>query len=125
MPKRWHGLGHLWTQKSAPGTRGCVQNLEHTNVSLGRAHGCGGNSKDLPDSFTSEGELGDDLLIGEGCEESVRPGVDADLVAGHVLFNQDTWPLNHARADNKEGSLDIFIVEVFEQFSTRYPKLDV
>jgi len=73
--------------ESAPGIRGCIHNLEHTNISLGRTHGCGSNSKDLPDSLTSEGELGDDLLIGEGCEKSVRPGVYADFMAGHVFFN--------------------------------------
>ena len=43
----------------------------------------------------------------------------ADFMTGHVLFNQDSWPLNHARADNEEGSLDIFFVQVFEQFSTK------
>jgi len=47
----------------------------------------------------------------------VRPGVDADFVAGHVLFNQNSWSFNHARADDEEGSLDILLIEVGEQFS--------
>ena len=111
--------------ESARGIRGCIHNFERTNVSLGRTHGCGSNSKDLPDSLTSESELGDDLLIGEGCEKSVRPGVYADFMAGHVFFDQYSWPLNYARADNEEGSRDIYLVEVFEQFSTKYPESDV
>ena len=96
-----------------------VREKEHTNVSLGRTHSRGANSKNALDSFTSEGELGDDLLVGEGRKKSVGPGVDADFVAGHVLFNQDGWPLNDTRADNEEGRLDIFTAEVFEQFSAK------
>ena len=92
--------------------------MRHTNVSLRRAHGGGGNSKDLPDSFTSETELGDDLFVGESSKESVRPGMDADFVTGHVLFNQDGWSFDHARADNEEGSLDVLLVKVSEQCST-------
>ena len=106
-----------------PCTRRRAYNLEHTNVSLGRTHGCGGNSKDPSDGLTGEAELGDDLVIGQGCEKSVGPSVYADFMAGHVLFNQDSWPLNHARADDKEGGLDIFLVEVCEQFSTECSEL--
>jgi len=92
-----------------------------TDVSLGRAHGGGSNTKDLSDSLTSETELGDDLLVGEGGEKSVGPGVDADFVAGHVLFNQNSWSLNHARADNEEGGGDVLLIKVFKQFSTNVP----
>jgi len=99
----------------------CRCRRKHTNVSLGRAHGGWGDSKDLLNSLTSEGELSNNLLVGEGGKESVRPGVDADFVAGHVLFDQDSWSLNHARANNKEGSLDVLLVEVFEQFSRGAP----
>ena len=48
----------------------------------------------------------------------MRPGVHADFVTGHVLFDQDGRPLKHARAYNEEGGLDCFIVEVFEKRST-------
>lgn len=97
----------------------------YTNVSLRRAHGGWANSKDLLDSLPSEAKFSDDLRVSESGEEFVRPGVDADFVAGHVLLNQDTWPLNDAGADNKEGSRDILIVEVFEQFPVQYVKLNV
>jgi len=99
----------------------CGYNRRHTNVSLGRAHGGGGNSKDPPDSLTGETELCDDLLVGESRKKSVRPGVDADFVTGHVLLNQNGWSLNYTGADNEKGSLDILLVEVAEQFSTDVP----
>jgi hypothetical protein len=102
-----------------------VYGEEHTNVSLGRAHGGRGNSKNSPDGLTSEPELSNDLLVGEGGEKPVRPGMDADFVAGHVLFSQNTWSFNHARADNEEGSLDILVIEVFEQNSAKCDQLNV
>ena len=65
------------------------------------------------------------MFVGEGREKPVRPGVHADFVTGHVLFNQNGWPLNHARTNNEEGSLDIFVVEVFEKRSTKRRELDI
>jgi len=103
---------------------GCVYHGEQTNVSLGRAHGGGRNSKDILDSLTSEAELSDDLVVGESSKRPVGPGVDADFVAGHVLFDQNSWSLNHARADNEEGSLDSLLIKEFEQFPTRFAKLN-
>jgi len=102
-----------------------VYQREQTNVSLGRTHGGGGNSKDILDNLTSEAELSDDLLISEGCKKSVGPGVNADFVAGHVLFDQNSWSLKHARADDKESSLESLLVKIFEQFSTKFVKLNV
>ena len=99
--------------------------MVHTNVSLRRAHGGWGNSNDLFDSLTSEAKFSDDLLIGKGGEKSVRPCVDANLVAGHVFLEQDTRSLNDTGADNKEGSRYILFVEVFEQFPVQYVKLSV
>lgn len=82
-----------------------------------RAHGGRGNSKDLLDSLTSKAEFGDDLFIGERGEESVGPGVDANLVTGDVLLDQNIWSLYDAGADNKEGGCDVLIIKVFEQFA--------
>jgi hypothetical protein len=102
-----------------------VCNGVHTDVSLRRAHGGWGNSKDLLDSLTGHAKFTDNLLVGEGGEESVRPGVDADFVTGHVLFDQNGRSLNDTRADNEEGGLDILVIKVFEQFSAKRAKLDV
>lgn len=55
----------------------------------------------------------------------MRPGVHANFVTGHVFFNQDGWPLNHARTYNEEGGLDIFVVEVFEKRSTKRRELGI
>ena len=65
----------------------CAYNREQTNVSLRGAHGGRSNSKDLLDSLSGEGELGDDLLVGESSKKPMRPGMNADFVAAHVLFD--------------------------------------
>lgn len=94
-----------------------MYNVAHTNVPLRRAHSGWGNSKYLLDSLTSKTKFGDHLLVGESSEESMGPGVDANFVAGHVFLDQDTWVLNDAGADNKEGGRYILIIKKFEQFS--------
>lgn len=89
--------------------------MAHTNVSLRGPHGCRGNSKNLFDSLTSKAKFSDDLLVGERGKESVGPGVDADLMAGHIFLDQDLGSLNDTGANNKESCRDIFIIEVLEQ----------
>ena len=43
--------------------------------------------------------------------------MDADFVAGHVLFNQNSRSFDHSRADDEECRLDILLVKVLEQLS--------
>ena len=45
----------------------------------------------------------------------VRPGVNADFVALHVLLNKDGRSLNDTGADDKEGSKNILLFEVVEE----------
>lgn len=100
-------------------------NLVHTDVSLRRPHGGWGNSKNLLDGLARKAKFSDDLLVGESGQESVRPSVDADFVAGHVLLDQDIGFLNNAGTDHKESGRNILLVKEFEQFSIRCVKPDM
>jgi hypothetical protein len=39
----------------------------------------------------------------------MRPGVNADLMSGHVFLDKDSGALDDPRADNKEGRMKALI----------------
>jgi len=43
------------------------------------------------------------LLIGKRCQIRMRPGVDAELMTGHVLFQKNSRKLDRPRANNEES----------------------
>lgn len=45
----------------------------------------------------------------------VGPGVDTDLMPAHVLFNNQGGPFNDTRSDDKESSVEIFLLEFCKQ----------
>jgi hypothetical protein len=47
--------------------------------------------------------------------DPVRPGVHANLMSSHVLFDQNGGPFNDTRTDDKESSSNILLVQVIEQ----------
>lgn len=66
------------------------------------------------DDLLGPAELGDDFVVGESGQGRMRPGVDGDLVASHVLLLQHSGKRNHAGADGEEGRLEVNLVEVCE-----------
>lgn len=73
------------------------------DVTIRRTHGVGRNTGDLTDSLASPAELSNDLLVGEGRERRVRPGVDGKLMASHVLGLEDVGARDGTRTDDEEG----------------------
>lgn len=96
-----------------------------TEISLRRAHGGWGNTKNLFDCLSSKAEFCDDLFVGKGGEELMRPGVNTDFVTRHVLFDQDTWSLHDTGTNNEESSCNVLIIKVFEQVSANRVKVEV
>lgn len=47
--------------------------------------------------------------------DPVRPGVHANLMSSHVLFDQNGGPFNDTRTDDKESSRNFLLVQVVEQ----------
>lgn len=86
-----------------------------TNVTKGRTHRGGGDTKDTLDGLAGPSELSNDLRGGELGEGTVGPGVDGDFVALHVLLDEDGGPLDDARSDDEEGGGDILFFEVVEE----------
>lgn len=48
----------------------------------------------------------------------VRPGVNGDLVASHVLGNEDIGIGDNTRADNEERGADVVVLEVLEELGS-------
>lgn len=85
------------------------------NVTVRRTHGVGSNANDGADDLLAPAKFGNDLLVGEGGEGVVGPGVNRNLVTllefglEHLRARDDT------RTDHEEGGLEVVLVEVFEQ----------
>lgn len=47
----------------------------------------------------------------------MRPGMNTDLVASHVLRTEDSRSFNDSGANNKEGCVEVFFVQVSEKSS--------
>ena len=55
------------------------------NVPIRRPHCVGSDAENVSDDFFGPAQLGNDLFVRQGSERRVTPGVNADLMATHVL----------------------------------------
>ena len=47
----------------------------------------------------------------------MRPGVDADFVARHVLFAENIWAIVNTRADNEERGEEVLLRQEVKELS--------
>lgn len=85
------------------------------DVTVWGAHSVGRNTGDLTDGLAGPAKLGNDLLVGEGGERRMRPGVNGQLVTGHVFGLKDVGARDGARTNNEEGRLEVLVSHVVEE----------
>ena len=49
----------------------------------------------------------------------MRPGVNADFMTSHVLFDQDIRTFNDTRTNNEEGCAQVLFVKVAKDVSRK------
>jgi hypothetical protein len=72
------------------------------------------------DDLTSVAKLCHNLHIGKSSQVLVVPRVDGDLMALHILRLNNLWQPISARADDKEGRVQVLLIKVVEQLEKRY-----
>ena len=50
---------------------------------------------------------------------TMRPGVNADFMTSHVLFDQDIRTFNDTRTNNEEGCAQVLFVKVAKDVSRK------
>lgn len=76
------------------------------HVTIRRTEGERGDANDVPDSLASPSEFRDNLLVCQGGQGTVTPGVDRNLVIVHVFVHENLGPANHTSTDDIKGGLD-------------------
>ena len=107
-------------------TTSTLKALRLTDITVGRAHRRRRHTEDGLDGLAGPTQLGDDLLVRERCKRlrntrpiswyiasmsgirayPVRPSVHANLMAGHVLFDQDRRTFDDTRTHDEERRVD-------------------
>ncbi len=72
-------------------------------------------ASDVKDGLLGPLQLGNDLLIGEGGEGVVRPGVGGNVVALVKLLLQDGGVPDNVGAHDEEGGLNVVLLEGSQQ----------
>ena len=80
------------------------------DVSIRGPHCVRGDTSELPNNLLGPLQLQDDLLVGQGGEGSVRPGMHRELVTLHVFVLEDVRVGNGSRANDEESRLDVSIL---------------
>lgn len=106
-----------------------------TNITVRGTHGSGGDTKDCLDGFTSPTQFTYNLLVGQTGQGlirnvrssprsplktyTMRPGVDTDLMTGHVLFHKNLGVRDNTGPNNEEGGQKILLIEILQKGSVR------
>ena len=85
------------------------------DVSVRRSECVGRHADGVPNDLLRPPKLSDNLLVGQGSEGSVRPGVDGDLVTACVLGLERLRSRQDSRANDEEGRLEVDLVQVVKQ----------
>lgn len=92
------------------------------DITIGRTHSHWRDAEDGLDSLASPSKLSNDLLIREGGEVWMRPGMDTDLMSLDVFITEGIREFNHTRPDDEESGQQILRVEVIEEFRGIQPR---
>lgn len=115
------GVKGLCGRERGPNDRSEVEQLADVSdtvidVTVGRSHGVGRDTRDTANDLFRPSELQQNLLVRLCCQSSVGPGVNRELVTFHVLVLQHVWPRDSSRTNDKEGRFDITVLlEVVEK----------
>lgn len=80
-----------------------------------RSEGEGRDAGDVLDELPRPSELGNNLLVGQGRQGRVTPGVSTNLVSEDVLLPKNVGLAERSGTDNVEGRLEVVVAEVVEQ----------
>lgn len=105
---------------AGPVHRDVAELLEHeadtvVDVTIGRAHVLHSQASGGQDGLLGPLHLGDDLLIGQGSQGVVRPGVGGQVVALSNLALDGVGVLDDVGANQEEGGRQLLGLEVVEQ----------
>lgn len=81
------------------------------DVTVRRPEGSGSDTDRVLDDLHRPTELGDDLGVGEVGQVRVGPGVDRDLVTGHVFADDHLGSGQDSGTDDEEGGLQVIGVD--------------
>jgi len=86
------------------------------NITKRRPHRVGRYAEDVLDNFLGPTKFCNDLFVGQGGEgSSVTPGVDGNVVLGHVLGLEEGGGGNGTRTNDEECRLERMLVKVLQQ----------
>lgn len=88
------------------------------HITIRRAHRLGGNTSNLLDGLQVPAQLGNDFLVAEGGERTMRPGVERDFMASEISGLQDLWLVNGIGPNDIESSLEFVVLEVVENLGS-------
>jgi len=81
------------------------------DISKRRAHHIRGNAKNVLNDLFRPSQFSNNLLIGQGGQRRMTPGVYCNLVLAHVLSLENGWERNDSGTDDEEGRLEFFLVQ--------------
>jgi len=97
-----------------------AQLLEHkadtvVDITIGRTHVLEAQTCGVEDSLLGPLHLGNDLLIGQGRQGVVRPGVRSQVVTLSNLPLDNVGVRNHIGTDQEEGRCDFGLLQIVKQ----------
>jgi hypothetical protein len=112
--KEWKGgkkLGQLCHRCSTP----ACHLQPHSRLNKGGKTHVGGNAGDIVNNLLRPSQLSHNLLVRERRQARVRPSVDRELMAHHVLGLNHLGTGDGAGTDDEEGRFEVLLVEEVEE----------